>query len=254
MNIVIIEDEPKVALDLKQQLIDLQGDHHLITILGSLEETNEWFSKNSEPDLIIADIQLGDGITFDFFKNSKLNCPVIFCTAYDQYALQAFQANGIAYLLKPITKSELEKSIAKVLKLKGNLREDENIYLDLIAQLKIKEKKYRSGFLVSFRDQLIPVSVDSIAFFKTAQTTAEIFTNEANFFPLPKTLDQLEKEVDPDIFFRVNRQYLVSRKYIKSVEFYYNRKLLINLKTNYNDEIIISREKAGAFLKWMEEK
>jgi len=253
MKIVIIEDEVQAAWDLQNSLQQLQPYCQVLATLDSVEAGLEWFSHNEQPDLIFSDIQLGDGLAFEIFQEIKLACPVIFCTAYDEYALKAFQNNGVDYLLKPIKQESLEKSLDKF-NLFKNPKNNNNALLiqDLIEEITKNLKSYKSTFLVSFRDKMIPVNSNDIIFFKVTDDAVELCTKSNDRYRLPYSLDHVESMVDPSLFYRANRQYLIAYHAIKEVENYFDRKLLIKITQAQAEPIVVSKGKSAGILKWLE--
>jgi DNA-binding LytR/AlgR family response regulator len=254
MKVLIIEDEVQTGLDLQRSIEKLQPDFKVVGIVDSVEASLEWFDKNETPDIIFSDIQLGDGLAFDIFKQVSIDCPVIFCTAYDQYAIQAFQNNGIDYLLKPVEDSLLEKSLRKFHSFtrSSNVGIHKTTIERLLREISGNIKSYKSTFLVSYRDKMIPVSVDEILFFRITDDVVELYTIDKRQYRLTDSLDYVESVVDPRSFYRANRQYLLAFSSIKEVEVYIERKLLVRLIQPGIEPVIISKAKASDFLKWVE--
>ena len=255
MNIVIIEDEVRTALDLKNTILILQPGSRVIAMIDSVESGIEWFTNTDElPDIIFSDIQLGDGLAFNILNKVELNCPVIFCTAYDEYAMQAFQNNGIDYLLKPIKEEALKKSLDKFNLLKRPVQNtyDASLLNKLMKEIASGAKSYKSTFLVSYREKMIPVKVSDIIFFHLDDAGVELNIKNNQRYRLHYSLDYIESLVDPKIFYRVNRQYLLAHPAIKEVETYYDRKLLIHINHPNTEALVVSKAKASAFLKWLE--
>ena len=255
MEIVIIEDEVQTAWDLQNSIQQLRPDCKVVATLDSVEAGLEWFTHNDQPDLIFSDIQLGDGLAFEILQEVKLTCPVIFCTAYEEYALRAFQNNGVDYLLKPIKQESLKKSLDKFNLLKNPKNNNSSLLLqDLMEEITKNLKSYKSTFLVSFRDRMIPVNSNDIIFFKITDDAVELSTKSNDRYRLPYSLDHIESTVDPKLFYRANRQYLISYHAIKEVENYFDRKLLIKIAQHNADHIIVSKAKSADFLKWLENR
>jgi DNA-binding LytR/AlgR family response regulator len=254
MTVLIIEDEVQTARDLKESIKALQPDYTIIGIIDSVEAGLEWFEHNEQPDLIFSDIQLGDGLAFDLFRQVPLQCPVVFCTAYDQYAIQAFRNNGIDYLLKPLEEGSLQKCLEKVnglLQKQAAPMEQEKLAA-LLKSLSGNPKSYKSTFLVSYREKLIPVAVPDILYFHITDDVVTLTTKDNQAYRLTDSLDHIESIVDPGVFYRANRQWLIAFKGIKEVEMYFERKLLVKLIQPTAAPIIISKAKASDFLGWME--
>lgn len=252
MEIVIIEDEVQTAWDLQNSIQQLRPDCKVVATLDSVEAGLEWFSHNDHPDLIFSDIQLGDGLAFEILQEVKLSCPVIFCTAYDEYALRAFQSNGVDYLLKPIKPESLKKSLDKFDLFKNPKNNNSLLLQDLMEEITKNFKSYKSTFLVSFRDKMIPVNSNDIIFFKISDDAVELCTKSNDRYRLPNSLDHIESMVDPKLFYRANRQYLIAYHAIKEVENYFDRKLQIKINQLINESIIVSKAKSADLLKWLE--
>jgi DNA-binding LytR/AlgR family response regulator len=256
MNIAVIEDETQTALDIARTLSVIRPAYRVLIILDSIEQALDWFEKNPMPDLVISDIHLGDGLAFSIFKKVHINCPVIFCTAYNEYAMQAFQANGLAYILKPVTDEALEKSLTKVEMMIRSLAPRYNIdgLERLIVEMYKRSGKHKTSFLVQFRNQLIPVQTNDICFFKVDRNCTFLYIRQGQKYIIPKSLDALETQLDPMHFHRANRQYIISFSSVDQVEYYDERKLLVKLKGFPLEEIIVSKGKATEFIRWMEDR
>lgn len=253
MKVLIIEDEVQAARDLRASILALQPSFTILDVVDSVEAGLEWFDSHPGPDLIFSDIQLGDGLAFDLLRQAGISCPVVFCTAYDQYAIQAFRHNGIDYLLKPVEEEQLKQCLDKVMQLvqkpAGDTPSPE--LQALLEAMSSQRPLYKSVFLVAWREKLIPVHVEQVSFFRIAGNTVELFTRDQHAYRLPESLDQIESMVNPSLFYRVNRQFLVHFSAIREVELYFDRKLLVKLVHVFPDPIIISKAKATPFLQWM---
>lgn len=249
MRILIIEDEPLVAKDLQNRLRKLEPAAEILGPVGSVTTCIKWLEENTMPDLILSDIQLSDGTSFEVFEKRHLSCPIIFTTAYDEYAIRAFKLNSIDYLLKPIDPKELEaalkkyKSLTAESALSGQLKA-------LISTWGKENKRYKERFLSLHRNTLVPVSVEEIAFFhKEELIFLHTMANEKLIGEHP-TLDEVESLVNPEIFFRVNRQYIIHIQSVARIKAT-SKGLSVQLKLPFNLELDISREKAVAFKKWV---
>jgi DNA-binding LytR/AlgR family response regulator len=254
MKVLIIEDELQTARDLKHSIEALRPRFNVQAILDSVESGFEWFSCHESPDLIFSDIQLGDGLAFEIFKRISISCPVIFCTAYDEYAIKAFQHNGIGYLLKPVNESQLAKSLDKVdlLTRASDYYFDISLLQKLLCELESATKPFKSNFLVSYREKMIPINIDEISCFSIDKSLARLHTNDNRIFLVSYTLDYLESIINPRLFYRANRQWLVSYNAIREIEHYFDRKLLIKLHLSGLEPLIVSKAKSSDFLQWME--
>lgn len=251
MKIVIIEDELLTAEDLKNTILDIEPSAQVIAILSSVKKAIIYFQKNEKPDLIFSDIQLGDGLSFEIFKNIPITTPVIFCTAYDEYALTAFKANGIDYILKPHNRKTIVDALFKYNQLKNNfgnnLAKYESI-LNLFDNLQTKKKQV--SVLVNYKDKIVPIRINEIALFYIEFEITHLFTFEQKQYSINKTIEELEKIVGDD-FFRTNRQFLINRKTIKEASQYFARKLSLSLTIPFKEQILVSKEKSKDFLNWL---
>ncbi|HMP30374.1 MAG TPA: LytTR family DNA-binding domain-containing protein [Saprospiraceae bacterium] len=252
---VIIEDEKLIARELQYKIAEVTEDIQIVEILPSIKTANKWFLENAEPDIIFADIQLSDGVSFEIFKRYHLNCPIIFTTAYDEFAIQAFKVNGIDYLLKPIDKDELKKSIDKakvILSTQTSYPKDLESLLTMLSNPVQIKQAYKSTFIVQHLKQWIPLRVENIALFLRDNINF-IYTFAGDRYVLDfTTLEEVEALLDPSIFYRANRQTIVNFDAIQSVKPHENQKLTIFLKSPFKQEIDISRDKAPTFKKWLD--
>lgn len=251
MKIVIIEDEEFVAQNLELSIRKLLDEPLNIVQLNSVKESIEYFMDADTPDLIFSDIHLGDGLSFEIFIAIPMSVPVIFCTAFDEFALDAFKANGIDYILKPFTLGMLEASILKYKELKKVFSSDQTPQYDaLLKLLGIKEKHRASSILVYHKDRIIPVKMEDIALFYLKNEITHLITFSGACYYPNKNLDELERSSGSS-FFRANRQYLVCRMAIRDVSSFFARKLSINLNVALEDKVIVSKGKAAQFLDWL---
>lgn len=255
MKAIIIEDEEIIANILLQKINKIAGDIEIIAILPSLKKAKKWLTENAEPDLMFMDIQLSDGVSFEIFNEIELHCPVIFTTAYDEYAIRAFKLNGIDYLLKPIKDIELESAIVKFRKW-GTKKDNPPVALnDLIQYLTNPAaiSKYKEKFIVNFRNQWLPLSVKDIACFAKESINHIYLLNGERYTLDHDTLDEVEDLLDPTKFFRANRQFIINIEAVQSVKPIENSKLLVKLKEpNHKLEIDMSRLKSPEFKKWLD--
>jgi hypothetical protein len=251
MKIVIIEDEILNAEDLSDYLTSLNPDIEIIAILPTVAQSIEYFSTNSDYCLIFSDIQLGDGYSFEIFKKVRVNSPIVFCTAYNRFALEAFENNGIDYILKPFSKISIAKALYKYQLLKEKFSAPQIDFNKLSSVLSPKISKIQS-LMVYHGDKIIPVPVTNISLFQLKNQVVQIHTLEGSYFPVFQSLEELESKLAPE-FFRINRQFIVNRKVIKDVSRYFGRKLLINLIIPFPEQLLISKEKTAHFLDWLAE-
>jgi len=254
MKAVILEDESLIAKELQNKIMSVADDITVIEILPSLKTAKKWFMQNAEPDLIFMDIQLSDGVSFELFDIYKLNCPVVFTTAYDEYALKAFKVNGVDYLLKPVDEEELKRAIKKcrdIIESKSSMPID---IQQLVKNLKQGNNQplYKEKFIVSMRNNWIPVNTKDIACFMR-ENLNYLFTFNGDKYILDfTTLEEVEELLDPQKFYRANRQYIIHIDAIQSVKPHENAKLTVLLEAPLKFEVDISHEKAPAFKKWFD--
>lgn len=254
MKAIIIEDEKKIATDLKRMLKKVSPEIEIQATLESIEASVNWLQHNPMPELIFMDIQLGDGLSFQIFSKVKIECPVIFCTAYDKYALDAFKANGIDYLLKPLNEEILAESLQKLNALKSHFIQNPQSINELISSISKTNVNYKTSYLISYKAKMLPVPVTNIVYFTITDGQTTLLTNTEETYTIAKNLEDLENELDPRLFIRANRQFLISFSFIKEVEHYLNRKLEVLLTVKTEESIIISKEKSSEFLSWMENR
>jgi len=248
MRAIIVEDEMLAARNLQAILIEL-GTVQVITILDSITETVEWFSCNPQPDLMFLDIHLADGSAFEIFDRTEIRCPVIFTTAYDEYALKAFKVNSIDYLLKPIDMVAVQRALKKLqgLTVTDKMQDAVN---QLMASFRATST-WKTHFLVPAKgDKLIPVQASDIAFFFIDTGMVKAVTFDEKTFRFEHTLDELAEMLDPNIFFRANRQFIISRKAIKDIDLWFNNRLSVNLKIPVPEKILISKARISEFKNW----
>ncbi len=252
MKIAIIEDEKLTADDLAETILKVEPNAQIVTVLASVKEAVNYFQKNEKPDLIFSDIQLGDGLSFEIFKAVTVSTPVIFCTAYDEYALNAFKANGIDYILKPFTKKIIADALGKFQELRNTLSRTAINYETISELFGNRNNKQDASVLVYIKDKIIPVKTNDIAIFYIQNEITHLITFNQKIYTVNKTLDELET-ITGTIFYRANRQYLINRKAIQDASQYFHRKLLVNLSFSFTSEepITVSKVKATDFLNWL---
>lgn len=257
MKVLIIEDESHSAERLQRYIHTLHPDFEISGITKSIAQSIE-FLQQQQPDLIFSDIRLQDGLSFDIFRTVKVTSPIIFTTAYDQYAIQAFKFNSIDYLLKPINSEELEAAIEKAVgKLPSNTSNPiapnlEQLLEYISNSTPSSTTRYRERFLISRRDEYITIDTKQVCFIHSQQNITRLYLSDGTSASISSTLDQLEKEMNPASFFRANRQYLIQVSHIKKVSNWFNYKLRVEMNGYPKEEILISREKAAGFKKWLD--
>lgn len=250
LNVLIIEDEAKAARELAKMIMDIDDDVHVLAMLDSVEQSLQWFAANKQPDLILSDIQLADGLCFEIFSQVSIKSPIVFCTAFDEFLMKAFDTNAISYLLKPITSDKLGKALEKYKSMKLAFGQPETNNLSgLLQQLKYQ---YKTALLVNFKEKIIPVQVKDIAYFYLDNTIVRIVTLTNQQYYLTSTLEELEKSIDPRVFYRTNRQFLINKSAVLNAERFFARKLVVKLVVDTPETLIVSKAKASEFLQWME--
>jgi|TARA_R100000479_G_scaffold33554_3_gene14138 DNA-binding LytR/AlgR family response regulator len=251
MEVLIIEDEKPSARRLKRMLekLDVTVKH----TLHSVEESIEWFSNNPQPELIFLDIQLSDGLSFEIFDEVSITSSIIFTTAYDEYALQAFKLNSIDYLLKPIDHEDLEKAVEKYKTFKPQQQNVQLNFEDIKKMLTNPvEREYKKRFTTKIGQHLKMISVDDIECFYSENKGTYAHTTEGRDYLLDTTLEQLENELAPETFFRVNRTFFININAIKDIISYTNSRLQLKLNSYSNQDIIVARERVKDFKIWLE--
>ena len=249
MKIVIIEDEKPSARLLERKLNTLGVD--VSVKLHSVEEAIEWFLNNAEPDLIFLDIQLSDGLSFEIFETVSISSPVIFTTAYDEYAIQAFKLNSIDYLLKPIDEKELSFAISKF---KSTIQSPSNeVNLEDIKKLITNngEKAYKKRFTVNVGSSIKIFNTLDISCFYSHDKTSYLLTKTSRNYIIENSLDKIHDQLNPEMFFKVNRKYILNINEIKDITSYSNSRLKVNLTTPTDDDIIVARDRVKAFKNWL---
>ncbi|MCJ7449679.1 MAG: LytTR family DNA-binding domain-containing protein [Bacteroidales bacterium] len=248
MKALIIEDEILASKHLLKVLEEV-GDISVIAILESITQTVDWFGKNQQPEIVFMDVHLADGSVFEIFKHINITCPIVFTTAYDEYALKAFKVNSIDYLLKPIEVSDVQAALKK---LKGfSATETMQSDIDNLITSFRKATKYKTHFLIPSKgDKLIPVQTSDLACFYIDTGIVKAYTVEGKTFRFDYTLDELEDLLNPEDFFRANRQYIISRKVIKDIDIWFTNRLSVNLKIIVPEKILISKARISEFKTW----
>lgn len=248
MKVVLVEDEHFAAEKLAQLLQKIEPDINIIQVLESVEESANWFSDNPPPDLIFMDIQLDDGISFEIFDAIKIDTPIIFTTAFDEYAIRAFKVNSVDYLLKPIEEKALETALSKF----KNLHSEKQDFTERISKvIEQISTKYKSRFFLKIGTHFQSIQVPEICCFFVEERNTFLNTISGKTYDLDFSLEQLQKIIDPNKFFRVNRNYFVNINCISKINSYSTNRLKLQLRNNSADGIIVSRDKVGEFKQWM---
>jgi len=247
MNILIIEDEELAVRNLESIFREI-GNITPLAVLESIADTVEWFTMNEDPDLVFLDIHLADGSAFEIFKLIDINCPVIFTTAYDEYALQAFKVNSIDYLLKPVDVAAVKKALGKLKNItKGNVSNEMKRLLSNLRPV----TEYKTHFLVSQKgDKLVPLIANDIAYIYIELNIVKAVTFEVKTFIMQYTMDELSGMLNPKDFYKANRQFVIARKAIKDIDLWFNNRLSINLKPAAPEKILVSKARITDFKLW----
>ena len=253
MKIVIIEDEIKAARSLANLINKLRPAARIVAQLQSVEAAVDYLANNEQPDLIFMDIQLSDGLSFEIFKQTEIKSPVIFCTAYGEYSMEAIKANGVDYLLKPFSEDDLQKALEKVESFKNFFQQNTRPDLDALLN-KLGQDEGKKSFLVFKHNKYTTVQTDQIAFIYIRNDSSSIMTFQQQEYALDQSMDQLQGMLSAKQFFRLNRQYLVNFSAIKEVEHYFGRKLFVKLVIPSPEQLLIGKEKSGSFLSWLENR
>ncbi|MFN4316316.1 MAG: LytR/AlgR family response regulator transcription factor [Chitinophagaceae bacterium] len=257
MKVLIVEDEDLAVKKITKTLASVDPDAEVVGVTDSILSTVAWIEENAAPDLILMDIELADGQSFEIFNRVKIQSPVIFTTSYDEYALKAFKVNSVDYLLKPIQKEDLEAALQKL----GNMK---NLYqqsapsapvsIDSLVQelqKKLQPKEYRKRFLVRHAQKLVSIDTEEIAYFFSDGRLNFFKTFDNRKFVVDYTMDELEEMLDPQAYFRISRSFFISINCVDQIHDYFGNRLLLHLKPAVDKESIVSREKVTDFKKWM---
>lgn len=249
MKALIIEDEKAAVRNLKALLDEVAPRTEIVAVLDSVTECVMWFGANPAPDVVFMDIHLADGSSFEIFEHVQITCPIIFTTAYDEYALKAFKVNSISYLLKPIGAADLQQALEKLHTL--HAASDAEKSLGMLIRSLQKRESYKTHFLIPHKgDKLLPLAVEQVQYFYIADGTTKAVVSDRESYVLPHTLDELTESLDPARFFRANRQYLISRSAVRDLDLWFNNRLAINLKIPTDDKILVSKLRVNEFKTW----
>ncbi|EMR01248.1 LytR/AlgR family response regulator transcription factor [Cesiribacter andamanensis] len=260
MNVLIVEDESLAARRLQKMVQELEPSAQVLTVLDSVAATVHWLQQHSMPDLLLLDIELVDGQSFEIFSQTEVRCPVIFTTAYDEYALRAFKVHSIDYLLKPIQEKELQQSLQKFRQLARAYAAAEQPIPSLTSLLEAlkggaspAQPHYRDRILVKQGQRMFPILTADIAYFFTRDKLTQLRTSDNRQYLLDYTLEELERSLNPKQFYRANRQYIVALGAVQRLHLYFNSKLKLELRPAPEEEVLVSREKALDFRNWLGE-
>lgn len=250
MQILIIEDEKPAAQRIRKLVQALDKDIEIVEIIDSVEDAITWFESHQMPDLVFMDIQLADGLSFDIFKGTDVSCPVIFTTAYDEYALEAFKVNSIDYLLKPIDPIALNRSWKKYMSLKGNSKSD---IFELLESFKdqTEQKKYKERFLVKKGDGFKYLTTDEAAYFYAEEGLTFMLSHDGERHIVDDKMDKLETSLNPQNFFRINRKLIINEKAVGEISNYFNSRLKLTLDPKFTEDVIVARDRVAGFKQWL---
>jgi two-component system, LytTR family, response regulator LytT len=259
MKILIVEDEELAVKKLQKTLTAVDATASVIGVTDSIKATVDWLQANEKPDLILMDIELADGQSFEVFNLTEVKSPVIFTTSYDEYALKAFKVNSVDYLLKPVQKEELQAALQKYRNLHATAKATDangkaDINLESLVrelQQKLQPKEFRKRFLVKHAQKLVSVEIDEIAYFYSDGRLNFFKTTDNKKYVVDYTMDELEDMLDPEKYFRISRSFYVSVNSIDKIDDYFGNRLILQLKPAVDKEALVSREKVTDFKKWM---
>jgi DNA-binding LytR/AlgR family response regulator len=252
MKILIIEDEELAVKKLQKTLASAAANAEIVGTTDSIKSSVEWLQQNPPPDLILMDIELADGQSFEIFNLTEVKSPVIFTTSYDEYALKAFKVNSVDYLLKPVQKEELQAALNKFTRLRSDNKSDINIdTLVKELQQKLQHKDYRKRFLVKHAQKLVSIEVEDIAYFYSDGRLNFFKTDDNRKFVVDYTMDELEEMLDPEKYFRISRSFYVSINSVDKIDDYFGNRLILGIKPVVDKEALVSREKVTEFKKWL---
>lgn len=249
VRVLIIEDEILAAQRLTKILAELAPDFEIVGQCDSIEMALEYFSNNNEPDLVFLDIQLGDGLSFEIFERIELHCPVIFCTAYDEYVFRAFELNSIDFLMKPINKEALAKSIEKYRKL--NLTKSID-YKQIVSWLQPNKAKFKQRFLVGAGASILSIKTEDVAYFYSVEGASFLVNNQNKSYAIDFSLDKVEEMLCPENFFRANRQFLLGFDSIKKIHIQSKSRIKLEIQPTPTCEVIVSKARTHEFRLWLD--
>jgi DNA-binding LytR/AlgR family response regulator len=252
MKVLIVEDEILIAEQLQRMLKDIAPQAEVLDVLHSVKTARRWFMQNAEPDLLFMDIQLSDGISFDLFNYFDIKCPIIFATAYDEYAIKAFKVNGIDYLLKPIDEEDLIRALEKFKALQKNTQIPADLLQTLVNHPAQKGKLYKEKLIVQHRNASIPIKLSDVTVFYLDQVIYVVTNDGQKYIAEQNTLDEIEDILNPADFFRAGRRQIINQQAIESYKGDTSGKLFLKLKSTQMPEVEISREKAPVFKRWID--
>ncbi len=251
MKVLIVEDETAASENLTVMLQEIDNTIEVLHVTESVEQTYKWLCANEAPDLIFMDIHLSDGSAFALFDQTDVQTPIVFTTAYDQYALEAFRVNSIDYLLKPIKTDELARALDKYRRWS---KTDVMEYMEKVMRLSPGyrgQSEYKNSILVPYKDRLIPVNLDDVVCFYSTERKTQVFMKDNTMLDYNKSLDSIICSLAPNRFFRANKQYIVAKDYVREIVIWFDNRLLVQLPVKIPEPLFVSKNKASEFKNWM---
>ena len=248
MRVLIVEDETSAYENMVEILAEIDSGIKVLANTESVSQTTEWLQSNPAPDLILMDIHLSDGSAFSIFDQIKIDTPIVFTTAYDEYAIEAFKVNSIDYLLKPIKVAEMKRALDKFSKLNhtGILH-----YLSQLSQFASLKPAYKDKILLPLQNKLLPIDLKDVSFFYTTDKSTSIYLKNGDCYPYSKSLEQIMKAIDPAEFTRANKQFIVSRSSVKNITLWFDSRLFITMDVETPERLYISKNKSAEFKSWI---
>ena len=247
MKVLIVEDETVAYENLAQMIRSCDPEIEIVANTEGVEQTVRWLQSNEHPDLIFMDIHLSDGSAFNIFELMEVDVPIIFTTAYDQYAIDAFKVNSVDYLLKPVKPEALAEALAKFRRFSQS---DVKMYLERLMELR-PEARYPERMLLRLKDKLIPIAVENVAFVYTADRTTQVYMNDGMCYTSEKSMEQITSQLDPKQFMRVNKQFLLARQSVKEITIWFDNRLRVSLTVATPEDVYISKNKSSEFKAWL---
>lgn len=247
MRVLIVEDETAACENLVEILGEIDPEIEIAGYAESITQTIKWLKSNEMPDLILMDIHLSDGSAFSIFNKIKIETPIIFTTAYDEYAIEAFKVNSIDYLLKPLKTEEMRRALEKFRKLTS---QDILKYLSQLGQLN-NMQMYKDKILIPVKDKLIPVGMEEISFFYTTDKSTRIYLRNGKYYSYTKTLEQIETTLNPNNFIRANKQFILAKSSVRNITIWFDSRLLVTIEIEPPERIYVSKNKAAEFKAWL---
>ena len=248
MRVLIIEDETAAARNLQSMLEHIEPEIEVVGITESIVDTIDWFAENETPDIVFMDIHIADGESFRIFDSIDIASPIIFTTAYDQYALEAFKVNSIDYLLKPLKEEELQRALDKWRRITNQERVEYHKRIDTMVA---EQRKGNEMFLIHVKDKIVPLQASDVAYFYTANERVTAHLLNGGSYPIDKTLEALQSVLSEYDFFRANRQFIIARKAVKDISIWFGSRLSLNLTVDIPERIVISKARVPEFKRWL---